>query len=217
MRNHYTQQLDALHAELRSLGQRVIAAITWSLGAFDQHDSIIAQRVIADDLDIDDAQYTLEEHVIGVIATQQPVAGDLRRLLATIAVASEFERIGDYAKSIAKTVIANSNKTPLEPSPELGIMADKALIMLHKALEAFIVQDIEAARQLAKADDDVDELQNTIRGELLKHLQREPEQADQIVGLLALTHNLERIADRSTNIAERVIFMVSGAQEELNP
>jgi phosphate transport system protein len=216
-REHYTQQLEALHAELRSLGQLVVAAITWSLGAFNRYDTSVAQRVVTDDHDIDHAQYTLEEHAIGVIATQQPVARDLRQLIATMAIASELERIGDYAKSIAKIVIRNVEQPPQEPPAGMVQMAEQALAMLNEALEAFIQQDVERARHLGAADDRVDVLDKQVRSELIDRLQSESANASQIADLLAVTHNLERIADRTTNIAERVVFMVSGLQVELNP
>ena len=216
-RDHYAQQLEALHAELRSLGQLVVAAITWSLGAFSHHDTKVAERVVNDDHDIDHAQYTLEEHAITVIATQQPVARDLRRLIAAIAIASELERIGDYAKSIAKIVIRDVEQPPLEPPTGIMQMAERALAMLNEALEAFIQQDVDRARQLGAADDQVDALDRQVRGELIDRLQHDPAKASQFADLLAVTHNLERIADRTTNIAERVVFMVSGAQVELNP
>lgn len=216
-REHYTQQLEALHAELRALGQLVVAAITWSLGALNRQDSVVAQRVVTDDRDIDHAQYTLEDHAIGVIATQQPVAGDLRQLIATIAIASELERIADYAKSIAKFVVRADQRPPLESPTGLAEMADRALAMLNEALEAFIHQDIEAAQHLGVADDQVDMLQKQIRAELIERLQREPANAIWLADLLAVVHSLERIADRTTNIAERIVFMVSGTQVELNP
>jgi phosphate transport system protein len=216
-REHYTQQLEALHAELRSLGQLVVAAISWSLDALNRQDSTVAQRVVAGDRDVDHAQYTLEDHTIGVIATQQPVAGDLRRLIATIETASELERIADYAKSIAKIVIREAERPPLEAPAGLAEMADRALAMLNEALEAFIRQDIESARRLGAADDQVDMLQKQVRAELIERLQRQPDNAIQLADLLAVAHILERIADRTTNIAERIVFMVSGAQVELNP
>lgn len=215
-RHHYAQQLEALNAELRSLGQLVIAAITWSLGAFNDHDQEIAKRVIADDRDIDHAQYTLEEHVIGVIATQQPVAGDLRRLVAMIEIASEFERIGDYAKGIAKIVIRNSGIETPEAPAALTNLATQAMSMLQEVLEAFIRQDIDAARRLGLADDQVDTLEHELRTELMQRLKQEPEYANHYVDLLVLIHHLERIADRTTNIAERIVFMVNGSQVELN-
>src|SRR3954447_23773950 len=176
-RDHYTQQLEALHAELRSLGQLVVAAITWSLGAFNRHDTTVAERIVTDDHDIDHAQYTIEEHAIGVIATQQPVARDLRQLVATIAIASELERIGDYAKSIAKIVIRHEEQPPLEPPDEFAQMAERALAMLDESVEAFIELDVGAARGLGAADDQVDALQQRIRVELIERLQREPENA----------------------------------------
>lgn len=216
-REHYTQQLEALHAELRALGHLVVAAITWSLGALKRQDSIVAQRVVADDLDIDHAQYTLEDHTISLIATQQPVAGDLRRLIATIAIASELERIADYAKSIAKIVIRGEQRLPLELPAGFEDMAQRALTMLNQALEAFIHQDIEAAQRLGNDDDLVDLLHNQMRIELLERIEREPGNALWLTDLLAVVHTVERIADRTTNIAERIVFMVSGAQVELNP
>jgi phosphate transport system protein len=215
-REHYTQQLEALHAELRALGQLVVATIGWSLDALNRQDVMVAQRVIGDDHDIDRAQYTIEEHAITVIATQQPVAGDLRQLIATIETAAELERIADYAKSIAKVVLRDAERAPLEPPAGIAQMAERALAMLNHALEAFIRQDGEAAQQLGAADDQVDALQKQVRAELIDRLQREPANVNGLADLLTVTHNLERIADRTTNIAERVVFMVSGAQVELN-
>jgi phosphate transport system protein len=216
-REHFTQQLDALHAELRSLGQLVVAAITWSLDALNRQDVAVAQRIVAADRDIDRAQYTLEDHAIGVIATQQPVAGDLRQLIATIETAGELERIADYAKSIARIVIRDAGQAPLGPPAGMAQMAERALAMLNDALEAFIRQDGDAAQRLGAADDRVDALRKEVRAELIERLEREPTNAARLADLLAVTHSLERIADRTTNIAERVVFMVSGAQVELNP
>jgi phosphate transport system protein len=211
------QQLEALHAELRALGQLVVAAIGWSLDALNRQDVVVARRVIDDDQDIDRAQYTLEEHAITVIATQQPVAGDLRQLIATIETAAELERIADYAKSIAKIVLRGADQPPIEPPVGIAQMAERALAMLNQALEAFIRQDSEAAQRLGAADDQVDALNKQMRAEIIDRLQREPAGVERLADLLTVTHNLERIADRTTNIAERVVFMVSGDQVELNP
>ena len=216
-REHYTQQLEALHAELRSLGQLVVAAITWSLDALNRQDVVVAQRIVAGDRDIDRAQYTLEDHAIGVIATQQPVAGDLRRLIATSEIGGELERIADYAKSIAKIVLRSADLPPIEPPVGMAQMAERALAMLNQALEAFIRQDSKTAQQLGAADDQVDALHKQVRAELIERLQHEPASVDRLADLLTVAHNLERIADRTTNIAERVVFMVSGTQVELNP
>jgi phosphate transport system protein len=216
-REHYTQQLEALHAELRALGHLVVAAIGWSLDALNRQDAVVAQRVVGDDRDIDRAQYTLEEHALTVIATQQPVAGDLRQLVAIIETAGELERIADYAKSIAKIVLRGAEQPPLEPPAGIAQMSERALAMLNQALEAFIRQDSEAARQLGAADDQVDALDKQVHAEIIDRLQREPANVERLADLLSVTHNIERIADRTTNIAERVVFMVSGDQIELNP
>src|SRR5262245_11018444 len=216
-REHYPQQLEALHAELRALGQLVVAAIGWSLDALNRQDAVVAQRVVGDDHDIDRAQYTLEEHAITVIATQQPVAGDLRQLIATVETAAELERIADYAKSIAKIVIRAADQPPLQAPAGIAQMADRGLAMLNQALEAFIRQDGDAAQQLAAADDQVDALHKQVRAELIDRLQHESASVDRLADLLTVAHNLERIADRTTNIAERVVSRVSGAQVELNP
>jgi phosphate transport system protein len=216
-REHFSQQLEALHAELRSLGQLVVAAITWSLDALNRQDAVVAQRIVADDRDIDRAQYTLEDHAITVIATQQPVAGDLRQLIATIQTAGELERIADYAKGIAKIIVRGAGRSSLDPPAGMAQMAERALAMLNEVLEAFIQQDGDAARRLGAADDQVDALQKQVRAELIERIEREPANAGRLADLLAVTQTLERIADRATNIAERVVFMVSGAQVELNP
>jgi phosphate transport system protein len=216
-REHYIQQLEALHAELRALGQLVVATIGWSLDALNRQDTVVAQRVVDDDQDIDHAQYRLEEHAITVIATQQPVAGDLRQLMATIETAAELERIADYAKSIAKIVLRGAGQPPLEPPAGIAQMTERALAMLNQALEAFIREDSEAAQKLGAADDQVDALDKQVRAEIIDRLQREPANVERLTDLLTVTHNLERIADRTTNIAERVVFMVSGDQIELNP
>src|SRR5262249_31989535 len=160
-----TQQLGALHAELRALGQLVVAAIGWSLDALNRQDATVAQRIVDGDPDIDRAQYTLEEHTIAVIATQQPVASDLRQLIATLETAGELERIADYAKSIAKIVIRDAAQPQLDPPTGIAQMAERGLAMLNQALEAFIQQDGPAARQLGLADDEVDALQKQVRAE----------------------------------------------------
>jgi phosphate transport system protein len=215
-REHFTQQLDALHAELRSLGQMVVAAITWSIDALSRQDVAVARRIVADDQDIDRAQYTIEDHAITVIATQQPVAGDLRQLIATIQTAAELERIADYAKSIARIVIRDAGQPALDPPAGMAQMAVQALAMLHEALEAFIRQVGEAAQMLGAADDLVDALQKQVRADLIARLEHEPANAARLAALLSVTQTLERIADRATNIAERAVFMISGAQVELN-
>jgi phosphate transport system protein len=216
-REHYLQQLEELHTELRALGQLVIVSITQALDALRQQELEAARQIVADDRRIDEAQYALEEHALVIMATQQPMAGDLRRLVAAIEIASELERIGDYAKSIAKITIRNADQPLVKPLVDIPQMAELAINMLGKALDAFVSQDAAAARRLAEADDRVDELSKLVQAELLEVIQHDPSTAARAVDLLFASHNLERIADRTTNIAERIIFMVSGDVVELNP
>jgi phosphate transport system protein len=216
-RAHYLQQLEALHTELRALGQMVTTAITQAIAALTQQDLGLASQIVTDDRRIDKAQYALEEHALGVIATQQPTAGDLRRLVAAIEIASELERIGDYAKGIAKITIRTMQQPLVLPLGDLAQMAEQAMAMLGVVLDAFVREDDAEARRLAEADDRVDALSQRVQAELVDLMQRDPKAVAQGVDLLVIAHNLERIADRATNIAERVVFMVSGEVVELNP
>ena len=216
-REHYLRQLEIIHAELQVLGQMVVAAITQAIDTLAQQDTELAEQVVVDDQRIDRAQYALEEHVLGVMATQQPTAGDLRRLIAAIEIAGELERIGDYAKGIAKITIRNAHRPLAKPLVDIPRMAEFAVDMLNRALIAFVEEDAAAARQLGPADDRVDVLSTRVRTELLDLMQHDPSIVEPAVDLLFVAHNMERIADRTTNIAERVIFIDSGDIVELNP
>jgi phosphate transport system protein len=215
-REHYIQQLEALHTEIRALGQVVIVSITRAIDVLRRQDVEAAQRIRADDERIDQAQAALEEHALMVMATQQPMAGDLREIIAAIEIASELERIGDYAKGVAKITIRNADQPLVSPLVDIPQMAEQAINMLGTALDAYVNRDPEAARQLAGLDDQVDELSGHLRAELLALIERDPSTAARAVDLMFVAHNLERIADRTTNIAERVIFMVKGDIVELN-
>jgi phosphate transport system protein len=216
-REHFVQQLEALDGDLRALGQMVVTAITQAVDALACQDVAASQQIIAEDQRIDQAQYALEERVLVVMATQQPMAGDLRRLVAAIEIASELERIGDYAKGIAKITIRGADQPLAKPLPDIPDMAQEAIAMLGRALDAFVNQDADAARRLGEADDRVDVLSKRVRADLLAMIRDDPPAAEWAVDLLFVAHNLERMADRTTNIAERVIFKVSGDVIELNP
>ena len=216
-REHYVQQLEALHTEIRALGQMVIVSITRAIDALRRQDTAAAERIRADDDRIDQAQAALEERALTVMATQQPMAGDLREIIAAIEIASELERIGDYAKSVAKITIRNADQPLVQPLIDIPQIAEKAINMLGNALDAYVNRDAEAARGLAESDDQVDELVGHVRADLLGIIQSDPTTAERAVDLMFVAHNLERIADRTTNIAERVIFMVKGDIVELNP
>lgn len=216
-REHYVQQLEGLHTELRALGQLVIVSITRALEALRRQDVEAARNIIANDQRIDADQAALEERALTVMATQQPMAGDLRRLVAAIEIASELERIGDYAKGVAKITVRHANQPLVKPLVDIPEMAEHAINMLGNALDAYENMDADAAHRLAEADDRVDELGKRLHGELMALIKSDPDTAERAVDLMFVAHNLERIADRTTNIAERVIFMVKGDIVELNP
>jgi phosphate transport system protein len=215
-REHYVQQLEALHTELRALGQLVIVSITKAIAALRQQDVEAAKQIIADDARIDQAQSRLEEHVLVVMATQQPMARDLRQLVAASEIASELERIGDYAKGIAKITVRGAEHPLVKSLVDIPTIAEQSINMLGSALDAYVSVDADAARRLSNADDSVDELVSRVRGELIAAIQADPSITPRAVDLLFVAHNLERIADRTTNIAERVIFIDSGDIVELN-
>ena len=216
-REHYVQQLEALHTEIRALGQMVIVSITRAIDALRRQDTEAAQRIRADDDRIDQAQAALEERALTIMATQQPMAGDLRELVAAIEIASELERIGDYAKAVAKITIRNADQPLVVPLVDIPQMAEKAINMLGNALDAYVNRDADAAHALAESDDQVDALVAHVRADLLGVIHHDPSTAERAIDLMFVAQNLERIADRTTNIAERVIFMVKGDIVELNP
>src|SRR4029079_16364114 len=176
-RQHYVQQLEALHTEIRALGQMVIVSITRAIDALRRQDVEAAQRIRAEDQRIDQAQAALEEHALTVMATQQPMAGDLRKIGAATQITSELERIGDYAKGIAKITIRNADQPLVKPLVDIPQIAEHAINMLGNALDAYVNQDADAARGLAEADDEVDKLSANVRLDLLSAIQSDPASA----------------------------------------
>jgi phosphate transport system protein len=158
----------------------------------------------------------LEEQCIDLIATQQPIAIDLRTLMAVLHIATELERMGDYAEGIAKISVMMGDEPPLKPLIDIPRMAEKATAMLQHSLDALVNRDEAAAREVCNDDDEVDDLYDQIYRELLTYMIQDPSTIQRATYLLWVAHDLERIADRATNIAERVIFLVTGRLTELN-
>ncbi|HYF64465.1 MAG TPA: phosphate signaling complex protein PhoU [Herpetosiphonaceae bacterium] len=215
-RERYAQQLRELENELLRMGAMVEETIGRSVQALKDQNVETAREVIrADDL-VDRAQYALEEKALLLIATQQPMARDLRLISAAISIASELERMGDYAEGIAEITIRSASKPLLKPLVDIPRMATCAQQMLRSSLDAYTRQDVAAARQVGASDDEVDELTGKVQRELIGYMVADPSVIEQATNLLYVAHNLERIADRATNIAERVIFMVTGQITDLN-
>ena len=215
-REHYVQQLRSLQDDLLRLAGLAEAAVGRAVTALQNQDVEEARRIIAEDDIIDRQQYALEDRALLLIARQAPMAVDLRTISAVISIASELERIGDYAEGIAKIAIRGAGEPLLKPLIDVPRMAEKAQQMLRAAVEAFVNRDVEAARRLGIADTEVDDLTTQVQNELLAFMLRDPNNIERALHLMFVAHNLERVADRTTNIAERLVFLVTGEIEELN-
>ncbi|MCJ7525132.1 MAG: phosphate signaling complex protein PhoU [Candidatus Aminicenantes bacterium] len=209
-REHFQNMLRGLEQELVAMGEMVIAAIDRSIQALKNVDKAEAERIIADDALINQRRWDIENQCIQLFATQQPVAGDLREIVSFIDLITNLERMADHAKGIATIVVRHDQKPLLKPLIDIPRMADKAREMIQKSLTAFITQDVEAAAAIIEMDNEVDALYDQIFRELLTYMMEDPKTITRAVYLIWVSHNLERIADRVTNICERIIFMVTG-------
>ena len=209
-REHFQNLLRGLEQELVGMGEMVIAAINRSVNALKNLDKAEAEKIIADDALINRRRWDIENQCIRLFATQQPVAGDLREIVSFMDLITNLERMADHAKGIATIVVRHDQKPLLKPLIDIPRMADKACEMIQKSLTAFITQDVAAARAIIEMDNEVDALYDQIFRELLTYMMEDPKTITRAVYLIWVSHNLERIADRVTNICERIIFMVTG-------
>jgi phosphate transport system protein len=215
-REHYDQQLRSLQDDLLRLASLVDSAVGRSINALKNQDVEEARRIIAEDDIIDRRQYALEDKALLLIARQAPVAADLRAISAVISIASELERIGDYAEGIAKITIRGANEPLLKPLIDVPRMAEKTQRMLRDAVDAFVNRDVEAARRISVLEEEVDALTTQVQNELLAFMLQDPKNVERALHLMFVAHNLERVADRTTNIGERLVFLVTGEIVELN-
>ena len=215
-RETFDKKLQILQDEVLILGSMVENALTGAVQTLKQRDMEGSRRLIAEDRAINKKRFAIEADALVLIATQQPMASDLRILAAILDIASELERIGDYAKGIAKVNLMIGEQPLLKPLIDVPRMAEKARDMLHRALDAFIRRDIELARAIPLEDDEVDGLYNQVYRELMTYVISDPRTIEQANHLLWVAHNLERAADRVTNICERVVFTVTGKMVEMD-
>jgi phosphate transport system protein len=215
-RTTFDNELQRIQDEVLVLGSMVEEALIDSVETLKRRDFDASRRLIAFDRRINEKRFAIEEDVLTLIATQQPVAGDVRTLGAALEISTELERIGDYAKGIAKINLEIGEEPLVKPLVDLPRMAEKASDMLHRALDAFNRRDVELARAIPAEDYEVDALYNQINRELLTYVMSDPRKIDQANYLLWAAHNLERAADRVINLCERVVFTVTGTMEELN-
>ena len=214
-RTSFERHLHELQDDVLVLGSMVEKAIYRSMEALKNRDLELAKQVIADDSEIDRKRYDIEEKCIELIVTQQPVASDLRIIVAVLNIIIDLERIGDHAEGIAKIAVMIGKEPPLKPLIDLPRMAQKTGDMLRRSLDAFINRDAEAARKISKEDDEIDALYEQVFRELLTFMAEDPKTITRATRLIWVGHNLERSADRVTNICERVVFVVTGKMEEI--
>jgi phosphate transport system protein len=215
-RETFEKKLQALVDQVLVLGSMVENALTESVAGLKRKDLEASRRCVARDRIINEMRFEIEADALALIATQQPMAVDLRTLAAVLDIASELERIGDYAKGIARINLMIGGEPYIKPLVDLPAMASRASEMLHESLEAFALRDADLARAIPDKDDEVDALYNQVYRELLTLIMADPSRIDQANFLLWAAHNLERAADRVTNICERVIFTVTGEMVELD-
>jgi len=215
-RETFERELQSLQDQTMALGSMVEEAIMASIDVLKRRDMEGSRRVIARDRLVNERRFAIESDALVLIATQQPMAGDLRTIAAVLDITSELERIGDYAKGIAKINLMIGEGPLLKPLIDVPRMAEKTCDMLHRALDAFARRDTETALAIPTDDDEVDSLYNQVYRELITYILADPRVIEQANYLLWVAHNLERAADRVTNICERVIFTVTGKMVELD-
>ena len=210
------RELREMQDDMLALGSMVEPNLSEAVEILKRQDRAGAERMIAADRSLNERRFAIETDALILIATQQPMATDLRTIAAVMIITSELERIGDYAKGIAKITLMIGDQPLMKPLIDVPLMAEKARSMLHRALEAFAQRDLVAARAIPEEDNEVDELYDQVYRELMTFIIADPANIDQANYLLWAAHNLERAADRVTNICERVVFAVTGRMEEMD-
>ena len=215
-RAEFDQELVNLQNDLLMLGSMTEKAISRSIDALRLRDLSASEQIVKDDNLIDAKRFDIEERCIDLIARQQPLAGDLRQLVSFLQIAVELERMGDYAEGIGKISLMMGEQPPLKPLVDIPRMSEIATSMLRRSLDALINRDVEGARDVCETDDEVDKLYDQVYRELLVYMLQDPKTIERATYLLWTAHNLERVADRATNVAERVIYLVTGKMTEAN-
>jgi len=215
IRKTFEHEMQQVKDEVLLLGSMVEQAILTSVEVLKKRDIKGAERIIAGDALINKKRFDIENQLMILIATQQPMAHDLRLLASTMEIISELERMGDYAKGIANINVRMGEETLLKPLIDIPRMAEIGVGMLHRALTAFINEDVETAKAIPVEDDQVDALYNQVYHELMLYVIQDPKSIERANWLLWVAHNLERVADRVTNICERTVFIATGEMGEI--
>jgi phosphate transport system protein len=215
-RGSFQKHKKELEKDVINMGELVISAVNRSVETLKERNIEEAKKVIEGDEVINRKRWDIEEKCISLIATQQPVASDLRDLIAILNIITELERMGDYAEGIGRIVVMMGDRPLIKPLIDIPRMTEKATDMIKRSLEAFKNLDAELARAICKEDDEVDMLYEQVYRELISFMVEDPKTITGATHLMWVAHNLERIADRVTNICERIVYLVTGDMEEIN-
>ena len=215
VRKTFEAEIQQVKDDVLILGSMVEKALLDSVDALRKRDIKEAERLFEEDKEINKKRFEIENHLMILIATQQPMAHDLRLLASTMEIISELERMGDYAKGISNINLRMGDTQLLKPLIDVPRMAQKGVDMLHRSLTAFVNEDVETANKIPVEDDEVDALYNQIYRELMTYVIADPKTIERANWLLWVAHNLERFADRVTNICERTIFIATGELTEV--
>jgi phosphate transport system protein len=215
-RTLFERHLTDLRNQVVDLGSRTEQAIRWAMESLRRRDLNLARVVVEGDHEINRSRFEIEDHAVNLIATQQPLATDLRTIIAAIHIVTDLERMADHAEGIARISLMLGEQSLPQPLGRLSEMADRGIAMMHNSITAFIDRDVELARRVCNDDDELDALYDANYAEVIGRMLMEPQQAKVLTYQLWTAHNLERIGDRATNICERVIYLVTGRLEEAN-
>jgi phosphate transport system protein len=215
-REAFHKAIEDVQNDVLRMAEAAGKALKDAMDALEKRDLEASKVIVKNDVNINRQRFDIEEKCILLIATQQPMAGDLRVLTAVINAITDLERIGDHAEGIAKISVSIGDAQLVKPLIDMPKMSEKALSMLDRCMKAFIARDAEAAKSICNEDDEVDALYDKVYGELVLMMVEKPQSIKDATYLIWAAHNLERIADRITNIAERVVYMATGKMEEMN-
>lgn len=216
-RTHYDIEMEGLHEQILRMGGQVERSIEGAIGSLVRQDVAAAQKIIDEDDIIDAMKLAVEDKCAKIIATQQPLARDLRKVLAANQIATDLERMGDHAVDIAKVAIKLKGERYIKKLIDIPRMSGMAMAMVKKSLDSYVKEDADLAAEACKEDDLVDDLRDTLMRELFTYAIEMPKEMVQIINFMFVVWFLERIADHATNIGEWVIYHVTGEHKDLNP
>lgn len=215
IRKSFSEHIKELEQDIVGMGQMVVQAIEGSIEALKKQDLDSAQRIVDGDERVNRKRWEIEEQCITLMATQQPVATDLREIIAVLNIVTELERMGDYAEGIGKIVLLYGREPQIKALVDIPQMAQKATSMLRRSLEAFVARDARMAEAICDEDDEVDHLHDQVYRVMLTYMMEDPKTITRATYLIWAAHNVERIADRVTNICERVVFLATGKMPQV--